>query len=138
MNPSDPYTLRCHDFRIACVAVLILGEGHYGCQEIGGKGRSSPIIWGWDEFLEEHNLDLNNLRFGADAIANVLDSILIGPPSTRKDIESMAARIPDDELEEWLGEYLERHRTSLNNIGEAAALLARKLRAHGREEGVAE
>ena len=37
INPSDPYTLKADDFKIAAAACLILGDGQYGLESEDGK-----------------------------------------------------------------------------------------------------
>ncbi|MEM1202665.1 MAG: hypothetical protein AAGN66_05505 [Acidobacteriota bacterium] len=130
VNPSDPYSLRCDDFLVGCVAVLFLGEGAYGCHEVGGEERQSPVLMGWEAFLEANGIEIGPFADQrASEIADALDSLLIGSPALRLDVESMAAEIPDSGLDSWLDGYLDRHRSSMNNIGGYARHLSERFRS---------
>ena len=127
INPSDPYTLKTDDFVLGAVAVAILGGGKYGLD--GPEGRSTPILFGWDEWLAEHVGDVGEYIAANKAkLADVLDSVMIGPAAHREDVEAMLREIPEERRAAWLAERQDRHRTSLNDIGTAAYALAARLR----------
>jgi hypothetical protein len=67
-------------------------------------------------------------------MAEILDSVLIGPVAQRADAESMLALLPEDQRASWLAERHDRRRSSMNDIGAAAWDLANRLREQARKD----
>ncbi len=122
INPSDAYTMKADDFKVAAVAVALLGNGQYGI-------KGTPILFGWNEFLKEQGINLKTfVGERVDEICAALDSVMIGKESDREEAESTLALIPEDKREAWLSERHERRRSSTNDIGKAAKIMAKYLR----------
>lgn len=118
-NPSDAYTMKCDDFRIAAFSVMLLGQGQYGIE-------GSPVMFGWPEFLKEHDMDDTDkfIKDNKSAIADCLNSVIIGSVNDREELEKALVLIPVEEHEKFLSERNERLRSSMNNIGSRAKKLA--------------
>ena len=73
INPSDPYTFRAPDVRVAGMAAFIMSHA-YGAKRVGG-GECSPIILGWDEWAAEHGIDeqLRVIKEGGSGAAQKID-----------------------------------------------------------------
>ena len=126
INPSDPYTFEAGSIEVAGAAVMYLSSG-FGAKEVG-DGDSTPVLFGWDEWLKERKIDSDWIVAHRTEIANALDSFLIGDSCDRQDVEDMLAELPPDKRESWRARRQDRHRTSMNKIGETAYDLARRLR----------
>lgn len=142
-NPSDPYTFKAPDFKSACIAICILGHGKYGIEEIGGdknggSGKMPVFIFGghdqWFEGTFGKNFKETCLEVSKSTLADILETVLIGSPASRKIFEDGLSLIPPDKHEEWRKKYIEGKRSSLNNIGKRAQELARELREQAREQ----
>ncbi len=132
INPSDPYTLRCDDFMVAAVAILILGRGKMGLKELGGEERQSPVLFGWEEWLESFGVSLDEyVPLHYEQMAAIFDTVLIG--SDRKQAEDTAAIIQPDKLEDWLLGRHDSERSSLSDIGGAARQYAEFWRENAEE-----
>lgn len=134
INPSDPYTFEAPDIVHAGVAAVLLSTG-FGAEEIGGNNECTPVLFGWNEWLEERGVDNGWITSHAEALADVWDSFLIGKASARKDVEEMLAMIPPEKQAEWKASRQERHRSSLNQIGEAAYRYAAAYRSTALAKG---
>lgn len=128
VNPSDRYTFKAESIEIAGCAAVLLSSG-FGATEIGGNGESTPVLFGWNEWLADRGIDKSFIDANAGRIADALDSFLIGGANERGDVESMLAALPSDEArDKWRAERQDRHRSSMNDIGSAAYALAKRLR----------
>lgn len=132
VNMSDPYTILCDDHEVAALACLMLGEGHYAFREVQG-GREVPIfLFGGAQewFTEQFKRSLSDsLKSNALALADALDSVMIGRPSERQAYELALAHIPTPEgRATYRAAVLDEQRSSLNNIGQRAWNLAARLR----------
>ena len=138
INPSDPYTFRAPSIEVAAVAVVQL-SCHMGAKCIDpGCDESTPVMFGWDDWLESRGINGDWAHAHLDEVADALDSFLIGDPAFRADIESAMELIPEDKREQWRLERQDRHRSSMNQIGEAAYQRAKSLREYAakrKEEG---
>ena len=133
INPSDRYTLLADDFQLACVVCILLGDGRYGLQEVGGQ-RHMPIMFlgGGDEWAQatfgKSLTDL--LEYGTKdkpALATCLESVLIGDRAT---YNAALSKIDDPaKRAAWRDEWHDRHRSSLNDIGGFAYKWAENIRA---------
>lgn len=123
-NPSDAYTLEAEDFLVAAVAVAMLGNGAYGIP-------GSPILWGWDAWLKERipqGLDAY-ITANREAIATVLDSVMIGSEADRVLYQKTLSLIESPERREEFRQLRhDTHRSSMNNIGTRAWALAKRMR----------
>lgn len=133
INPSDPYTLRADDHHVAAVAGLLLGQGAIGVRAIDDSF-STPILFGWDDWLAERGIDLDQfIPAHRPELADALDSVLIGKAAARQDVEDMLAVIAEDKRAEWDARRQDRHRSSMNDIGSRAKAYARRLRENAVE-----
>ena len=78
------------------------------------------MIFGWAEWLEDHGIDQTFIDNNLSEIADAFDSFLIGNINSRRDAEEMLSLLPAEKQEEWKANRQNRHRTSMNKIGEAA------------------
>ena len=134
INPSDAYTLRADDDRIAIAACGLLGGGWYGLEKRDDPEFRAPIgdIDGYHEalggdfgeFVAEHS----------EAVAACLESVLIGDYGDRETIEDAQSRMPESERRSFLDAYHERRRSSLNDIGRKARACAAQLRGAARAD----
>lgn len=121
-NPSDAYTMECDDFKVAAVAVAILGRGQYGI-------KGSPLLFGWDAFFEEQGIKLDAfIAKNLEAIATALDSVLIGNETDREITMKAVALMPEVDRENFLACRHDKLRSSINNIGDNAKAIAKSLR----------
>lgn len=126
-NPSDPYTFYAPSVEVAGMAAALLST-RFGATPVDGEGESSPVLFGWDEWMNEKGIDSDWIEAHSAEIADALDSFLIGDAAKRADVESMLDMLPDDKKQEWRDQRQDRHRSSLSQIGEAAYQLAERLR----------
>lgn len=133
MNMSDFYTLESDDFAAACGACLLLGNGNYGLVPISKGAPAMPMfllvpVEGIDRWLKENNVaeSVDALFSRREEIATALDSVVIGD----RDEYTAELRKIHDPIERvvFKGQWLDAHRTSMNNIGERAWKLAESMR----------
>lgn len=133
INPSDKYSLQARDFPTAAAACLLLGEGRMGLDpETDEQPRCPVFIFGGHEsFVDEYfGGDLSGwIDAHLEAVADCLDSVLLGGFSRRRDFDAAVAAIDDPaKLATFREAWLDK-RSSLNNIGGYAAELAAHLRS---------
>ena len=142
-NPSDPYTIAPESFLPGAIGVLLVGNGAYGMKPIdaGADTESLPIfiLGGAREWVKEKTgSDLDDwLRVPANAraVADALDTVLIGNKRDREELEEALALMPEGlERTAYIAGWKDRRRSSLNNIGAAAANLVLGLRALADEQ----
>lgn len=133
INPSDPYTFEAPDIEHAGVAAAMLSP-MYGAQSVENPDEETPLMFGWDEWLKDRGIDEKWIDTHAGELAKVFESFLIGSAKDRQDVLSMLQLIPEEKRKQWRDERQNRHRSSLNKIGEKAYQLAEKLRAVEREK----
>lgn len=138
-NPSDRCTIEAYSDAVAGVAVMILGEGLYGCtREDGAKLptmvlASDPLgaaldglgVPQYDETQDDDRLT-KFLELRGLEVAEALESFAyVGLNFRRSLMESMRTLgdVPDR-----LKRYNDHQRTSMNNLAERAAGLASRLR----------
>lgn len=133
INPSDPYTLAGDDFQAVALAVLMLGEGRYAARELDGDREVPMFFFGGAEewYTSNFSISLGDaLRANPVAVADVLDSVMIGSRAERQSFEAALKHIPTEEgRSAYRAEVLDRQRSSTNNIGTRAWALAKRLRA---------
>jgi hypothetical protein len=135
INPSDAYTMEADDFKIAAVANLIIGEGQYGLEPVGGEGPGMPVLFlgGAEEWLDKNVCPVN--EFGAfinahrEEIARALDSVIIGRPNERKlYFAGLEMAGTPEKKKAWRDKWHDEKRSSLNDIGSFAWRKAEALR----------
>lgn len=130
INSSDAYTFRAESIEIAGLSACMLSSG-FGARQIDNgdeEGEATPILFGWDEWLKERGIDEAWIDAHRSEIADCYDSFLIGDAALREDIEAMLAELPEEKREAWRASRQDRHRSSMNAIGERAYELAQTLR----------
>lgn len=135
INMSDKYTIIAPDHAVATVACVLLGSGQYSFDPVGDdKSLMVPFMMfgGADNFcLEKFGATLDDLinvtlMTKSEALAACLDSCLIG---NRDDFDACAKAIDDPEkIAVFKAERHDRLRSSMNDIGKRAAILATKVR----------
>lgn len=129
INPSDPYTFEAPNIEVAGAAVCLLSTG-FGAKRLSGEvDESTPVLFGWEEWFKSHGIDSTWLNEHGAAVADALDSFLIGDAATRSDTMDMLAQLSEDKRDAWRSRRQDRHRSSMNDIGEAAYAMAKRLRA---------
>lgn len=130
INPSDPYTFEAPNIEVAGAAVVLLSPA-FGAKRVGDEvDERTPMLVGWEEWMKEHGID-DDAWWDAHRgqVADALDSFLIGKLAHRQDVLDMLAELPEGKREAWRARRQDRHRSSINEIGETAYDLARQLRA---------
>lgn len=135
INPSDPYTLETQDFVAAVVGIAIVGAGRLGlsCDDPPMK---SPVLFGWDQWLQEQGIeDFNQwVKEHADAIADALESVIIGNAHDRELVNDALKAIEDPaKREAFRAKHHDKKRSSMSDIGSACWKTAKTLRQrHGK------
>lgn len=133
MNMSDLYTIESDDFAAACGACLLLGNGNYGLVPISKDAPKMPNFLfvseeGIGKWLKDNNVaeTVDALLSRREEIATALDSVVIG----NRDKYSAELALIHDPIEQrvFKGRWLDKHRTSANNIGKRAWELAAAMR----------
>jgi hypothetical protein len=131
INPSDPYTFRAPDIKIAALVVILLGRGAYGAVTKDGTEKT-PVLGGWDEWLADQGLADGNIKSFLDAheweVLEAMESVLIGSFSDRQDVEAALVNMPKDTHEAYLAARHDRRRSSMNDIGKTAQAIAAAMR----------
>jgi hypothetical protein len=130
INPSDPYTFKAPNIEVAGVVAVLLSTA-FGAKAIDPPtedGETTPIIFGWNEWLQDRGINDDWVDSHAADIAEAYDSFLIGSLNQRHDVEKILALLSAEKREEWKADRQDRHRTSMNRIGEAAMSFAKKFR----------
>lgn len=131
INPSDPFTLKSDNVLASCLACLILGEGKYALRDKNGNQACPFFLFdGHDQWLTEHHQTTfeKGLHENGPAIAEVLDSVMIGDFQAREDAEDAISRMSPVDARNFLAKRHDRYRSSMNNIGKRAKSLAKILR----------
>jgi len=139
INMSDPYTIEASSLDVAFVACLLLGDGQYGFKPLEDGEEEIPLFLfgGCKEWSQKHlreNPQAILDRVTTDAakrleLADCLDSCLIGRQQDRETYRSGFDLIDDPaKRERWRAKWHDDRRSSLNNIGGRAYLMATKLR----------
>lgn len=129
INPSDDYTFRAPSLEVAGACAVLLSSG-FGARCLDGDSEeTTPILFGWNEWLQDRGMNKAWFDAHVQQIADAFDSFLIGGQNEREDVESMLALLDDDKRERWRADRQDRHRSSINQIGERAYDYAKNLRA---------
>lgn len=128
INPSDPITLESDDETAACIACLLLGEGHYPLQSEDGRDVLPFFLFGKAEenlnaWLKEHGIESLSeyLIQNHKRISDCLYSVVVCKIRDRK---ALIAAFGNDR-EKWKKYNEERH-GSLNDISGYAYALAKR------------
>jgi hypothetical protein len=125
INPSDPYTFEAESIEIAGVVTVILSSS-FGAKSLDPPYESTPILFGWDAWLADRGIDNEFLSTNAEAIARAFESFIIGSASDRRELELVLKELPVERRESFIRERQERMRSSFNQIGERAYMLAKQ------------
>jgi hypothetical protein len=141
VNPSDPVTVDAPTFEAALFATVLLGGGQYFGNPVEEGREKVPgfLFGGFDAWFEERygGRDAQDLlnEHRADVVTT-LRSACTGSVSDRWLFDSALAAITDPEKRaEFLRDWDDRKRTSLNDIAGRAHRIADKLdqeAAHAR------
>lgn len=134
INPSDAYTFIAPNIEVAGVAVAMLSTA-YGARDVA-TDESTPILFGWDEWLTLHGIDDAWMIEHTAEIAAALESVLIGDAAARADVETTLSHLPHDQRQAWLDERHDRRRTSLSDIGSRAHWTAQRLKLNLQPKGI--
>jgi hypothetical protein len=138
VNPSDPYTIQ-GEREPVCAAALLLGNGMYPVVPVAGGPQVLPFLalsgedgldtW-WREAFGRSFSESLQLR---GAVAEALESVMIGSAADRARMERVLAAIssPEDR-ERARAAWHDERRSSTNDIGRQAAALAARIRAQER------
>ena len=138
INPSDPYTFYAPSIEVAGLAVCMLSP-QYGAAQVGGENpEQTPIMFGWDLWLQDRGINQQWIGEHQLEVAAALESVLIGDPGERRDLDELQKRMTAEEWTEYIAERHDRLRTSMNDIGGFAHALAARLRAADAAEAAAE
>jgi hypothetical protein len=134
INPSDAYTIE-GEWPVICTATLLLGEGHYPLQEVGGDREMPIFLFGGKEAADEWMQSefgktvAEMLDETKDRLPDALDSVLIGSASDRAIFNDAMSKIGDEaKRKEFADAWHDRKRTSMNDIGARAKSLAQRIR----------
>jgi hypothetical protein len=136
VNPSDAYTMEASDLAVAAVACLYLGSGQYGLTALSpSDAPGMPVfVFHKAEDVERWFATVCGCTMAAAfarraAVADALDSVLAGSLRDRQTNADALALIDDEaKRQEWRDKWLDRRRSSLNNIGGRAMHYAKHLR----------
>ena len=53
VNPSDACTIEAPDDNTAAIAVILLGEGKYGCEKENGESINTLLMFSFKEQIEQ-------------------------------------------------------------------------------------
>ncbi len=131
INPSDPVTFEMQDVKVAGVAVLLLGRGAYGLKTADGNDVVPLMLFdGGERWLKKQRIaDLDKyLRNRGKNVAAFLDTCAYGSIADREGFDAAIKRMTKEKAAEHRAWWNDKHRGSLNDIGNAAAGLAVRLR----------
>lgn len=140
INPSDAYTFIGANDLVAGLAVLILGEGQYGCARINPDDYNEetqvlPImIFGEPDnitaWVLEHS-DYPSFEAAMEnnlwQVASALDSVVIGDANDRALYQSARAKMSETDQATYAEEWHDKKRSSLNDIHKSARAISTAL-----------
>ena len=136
-NPSDPYTPETDRPDLAAVVCMALGDGQYALHDMDGEERCPFFMFGDDPvewFENEFGYDLQDAMTDPK-LADVFDSVLLCDAADRQSYYDALKYIDDEEKREaFRAEWLEKRRSSMNNIGKRAMQWAKSLREKNAPE----
>lgn len=137
INPSDPYTFIAEDSETAALVVFSLSPA-YGAhpKDEGNEGVPIFIFGGGAEWYRETfgRTPDEGLLAKKNAVADALDSMMLGGFEDRKRYHAALDSITDPEKKEKFIAEWQDGRSSLNDIGTFAHALAKRIRPVEAEE----
>jgi len=143
INPSDPYTFKADDERIAKAVAIILGEGAYGLKNTGtGDDLSDSTLLlfrdekGIHKALEDTFGDgglENFIKANKVAMADAFNSVLCMNNGDRSRYEDAVASLEPDKRQEYRDKVHDKRRSSMNDIGGLAWNIAKNLRKQEKD-----
>jgi uncharacterized Rossmann fold enzyme len=132
INPSDPITVEADDETVACVSVLVIGEGRYGLKDQDGRTVCPLFLFGGAmEWLAKRGVEIQSyLRDHETEIVACLESAAIGSVADR--IGIIAAIGATGDKRAALRRWNESRRTSVNDICGCAHRFAQRLRTRAK------
>jgi hypothetical protein len=133
VNPSDACTIEGDDPAVLAAAALILGAGQYG---LSGDFTMPPFLLGdpmaW--FAEQFGEDfVAFLDAHEAAVAAALDTVTYGTAADRAELVAALAIMPAGARAGYKTAWMDRRRSSVNNIAARAAAMAEILRTKADE-----
>lgn len=131
INPSDAVTFIGDDITVAGVAIMVLGRGRYGLTDDKGEVVVPLMLFGGSEYwLAEHGVDDLDAWLTANylRVAEFLETCAYGSRLEREAFDQAIARMTPEHAEAHREWWNDRNRSSMNNIGQAAAAYAKTLR----------
>lgn len=129
-NPSDPYTFIAEDLETAALVVLIFGTAYGAKPKDGGEDVPILLFGNALKWYQEHfgRTPDDGLISKKQAVADAMESMMFGNFQDRERYEAALAAITDPDKKAEFMEAWQEGCSSLNNIGQAAHNLAKKLR----------
>ena len=136
INPSDAYTFESEDFRVAVMAMLLVGKGMLGARPIGEGSEDAKempvLLFGADKWCEENMLPYDEMEGFMDEhqgeIADALDSVVTGNLTDRKLFMLETKDMTPEEREAFRVDWHDKHRGSMNDIGTYCWSVAKALK----------
>jgi hypothetical protein len=136
INPSDGYTLKAEEDKIAIVAAALVGNGAYALDDELGND-VLPIFFrgGVDEYIANRFGETTSRIINDNllAVADCLESFAICGIKQRKLYDAALDLMSEEARAQWRELWHDRNRTSLNNIGSRAWAYAQKARDRARQ-----
>lgn len=140
INPSDPYTFRAIDDKVALAVCLLAGRGKTPGKRVGdGEDIGGLLMFMSDEESEKFFKDTFGdfgewLKENNAEVVKALESVLCMPAGERYSYERAIELMPDDETrKKYRDEIHDRLRTSLNDFGSYCWSLAESFRKAAAE-----
>ena len=135
INPSDPYTFIADDLETAALVVLIFGTAYGAKPKNGGEEVPIFLLGGALEWYQKHfgRTPDDGLIAKKKEVADAMESMMLGYFQDRERYEAALAAITDPQKKAKFMKTWQDGCSSLNNIGQAAHSLAKKLRAEETE-----
>jgi len=136
VNPSDPYTFKTDDSKVAEVVALLVGNGKMGLTDEKGEKYDTMILFLNEEQTETHLTETfgeGGLAGFVDAnlkaVADALDSVMSFGFTERRTFElAMEAIETEERREEYRAKVHDKNRSSMNDFGTYAWKMAKQLR----------
>ena len=130
INPSDPYTFIASDLEVAALVVFSIST-LYGAESKDRDGNVPVFIFGGaKEWYQESfgRTPDDGMEARKNEVAEALDSFMYGHFEDRRRYESALQAITEQEKKEEFIAAWQDGRSSLNDIGTYAHMLAKKIR----------
>lgn len=137
INPSDAVCIEHADPLVLAVAILILGEGHYGAEaEEGDIDCPIFLFGGFEAWWAKKEIGTFGDYIGTHGtdIAAALDTVTYGHFRDYREAQDAIAKMSPEDGAAWMAKRNDARRSSMNNIGARAALLAKRFRATVKEQ----